>query len=88
VARRPGLFGVMRPSTYLRQQALTKGVFGGRKSWMVIAVFAYSPRLLRRLFGRTEVLVAREPLRSGQVLRIEGLGDLTKAERKAIRKGR
>jgi len=88
VARRLGLIGVMRPSTYLREQSLRKGILGGRKSWMVVAVFAYSPRLLRRLFGRSEVLVAREPLRSGQVLRIEGLGELTKAERKAIRKGR
>jgi hypothetical protein len=34
------------------------------------------------------VMVAREPLRSGQILRLEGLGDLTKAERKAIRKAR
>jgi multisubunit Na+/H+ antiporter MnhG subunit len=88
MARRVGLFGFLKPSVYLRQQAMTKGVFGGNKSWMVIAVFAYSPRLLRRLFGRTEVLVAREPVRSGQILRIEGLGDLTKAERKAIRKAK
>lgn len=82
------MIGVLRPSTYVREQALTKGILGGRKSWMVIAVFAYSPRLLRRLFGRAEVTVAREPLRPGQVLRLEGLGDLTKAERKAIRKAR
>jgi hypothetical protein len=88
VARRLGLVGVMRPSVYLRQQALRRGVLGGRKSWMVVAVFVYSPRLLRRLFGRSEVLVAREPMRSGQILRIEALGDLSKAERKAIRKGK
>jgi hypothetical protein len=88
MARRIGLFGFLKPSTYLRQQAMTKGVFGGNKSWMVIAVFAYSPRLLRRLFGRSEIVVAREPLRSGQILRIEGLGELSKAERKAIRKAK
>lgn len=82
------MFGFLKPSVYVRQQALTRGVFGGSKSWMVIAVFAYSPRLLKRLLGRTEVMVAREPLRSGQILRLEGLGDLTKAERKAIRKAR
>ncbi|MFZ4720807.1 MAG: hypothetical protein ACOYMR_15385 [Ilumatobacteraceae bacterium] len=86
--RRVGLVGVIRPKTLLREQALTRGVLGGNKSWIVIAVFVYAPRLLRRLFGRSEVLVAREPLRSGQVLRVTGLGDLTKAERKAIRKAR
>lgn len=85
---RVSLFGFLKPSTYVRHQALIKGVFGGNKSWIVIAVFAYSPRLLRRLYGRTEVLVTREPLRSGQILRLEGLGDLTKAERKAIRKAK
>jgi hypothetical protein len=88
MARRVGLFGFLKPSVYLRQQAMTKGVLGGNKSWIVIAVFAYSPKLLRRLFGRSEVLVAREPLRSGQIMRIEGLGDLSKAERKAIRKAK
>jgi hypothetical protein len=88
VARHIGLIGVMKPTVYLRQRAFAKGVVGGSKSWMVIAVFAYAPRLLRRLFARTEVVVAREPLRSRQILRLEGLGDLTKAERKAIRKAR
>jgi hypothetical protein len=82
------LFGFLKPSVYVRQQALTRGVFGGSKSWMVIAVFAYSPRLLKRLLGRTEVTVAREPMRPGQVLRIEALGNLTKAERAAIRKSK
>jgi hypothetical protein len=88
VARRFGLIGVIKPSTYIREQALTRGVLGGSKSFMVIAVFAFAPRLLRRLFGRSEVLVAREPMKSGQILRIEALGDLSKAERKAIRKAK
>jgi hypothetical protein len=85
VARRVGAYGLFRPSVLLRRQALSKGVLGGNRTWMV---FVYSPRLLRRLFGREEVVVAREPLRSGQTLRLQGLGDLTKAERKAIRKAR
>jgi multisubunit Na+/H+ antiporter MnhG subunit len=88
VARRVGVFGFLKPSVYLRQQAITRGVFGGSRSFVVLAVFLYFPRLLRRLLGRTEVLVAREPMRSGQILRIEALGDLSKAERKAIRKAR
>ncbi|MEN9646320.1 MAG: hypothetical protein RL238_2989 [Actinomycetota bacterium] len=88
MARRVGAYGLFRPSVLLRRQALSKGVLGGNRTWMVIAVFVYSPRLLRRLFGREEVVVAREPLRSGQTLRLQGLGDLTKAERKAIRKAR
>ncbi len=83
-----GLFGFLKPSAYIRQQAVTRGVLGGSKRWMVIAVLAYSPRLVRRLLGRTEMVVAREPMRSGQILRIEALGDLPRAERKAMRRSK
>jgi len=63
-------------------------VLGGRKSWMVIFVFMATPRLMRRLLGRTEVVVARERLLPGQFLRVEALPQLSKAEQKAIRKGK
>lgn len=86
--RHVSMFGFFKPSVYMRQQAITRGIFGGSKSWMVLGVFVFFPRLLRRLFAREEIVVAREPLRSRQVIRLEALGDLTKAERKAIRKAR
>jgi hypothetical protein len=55
---------------------------------MVLAVFLWAPRLTRRAFGRTEEVVAVERLRPGQIVRIEALTNLTKAERKAIRKAK
>lgn len=72
----------------LKRNAMRKGVLGGNKSWMVLFVFLYTPSLMRRVFGRTEVLLAREELKPGQFVRVQALGELPKAERKAIRKGR
>lgn len=72
----------------LKRNAVRKGVLGGNKSWMVLFVFLYTPSLMRRVFGRTEVLLAREELKPGQFVRVQALGELPKAERKAIRKAR
>jgi hypothetical protein len=72
----------------LRRAALRKGVLGGNKSWMVLFVFLSTPTLMRKVFGRTEVLLAREKLLPGQFVRVQALGDLPKAERKAVLKAK
>jgi hypothetical protein len=79
---------MMSPMFYLRRTAVQKGALGGNKSWMVLLVFLYAPRLMRRVFGRTEVVIARERLLPGQFMRLEALPQLSKAERKAIKKGK
>jgi hypothetical protein len=84
VARKVGLVGFLKPTTYLRRHAVTKGVMGGSKGWVVLAVLLWSPRLTKRVLGRSEQVVAREKLKSGQFVSIEALGSLPKAERKAI----
>ena len=88
MARRRRGIGSLSPSYVLRRAALRKGVLGGNKSWMVLFVFLSTPTLMRKVFGRTEVLLAREQLKPGQFIRLEGLGELPKAERKAIRKAK
>jgi hypothetical protein len=50
---------------------------------MVVGVFVYAPRLLRRLGGRTEQVVAIERLLPGEFVRIEALRAPTRAERNA-----
>lgn len=84
---RPRAPRVFAPMTYLRRNAVRKGLLGGNKSWMVLMVFLYAPRLTRRAFGRHEVVVAREKLERGQFVRVEALPQLNKADRKAIKKG-
>jgi hypothetical protein len=79
---------MLRPKTYLRRYSVTKGLLGGSKTWMVLAVFLWAPHVTKRAFGRTEEVVAVERLRPGQFVRIEALTNLTKSERKAIRKAK
>jgi hypothetical protein len=86
--RRVGLVGFVAPSKWMRSHALYRGFLGGSKSWVVIGVFLYAPKLTKQLFGRVERVVATERLLPGQFVRIEALGPLSKAERKAIRKAK
>ena len=83
VRRGPSL---LSPTGYLRYHAVRKGLWGGSRVWMVIGVFVYAPRLLRRLGGRNEEIIATERLLPGQFVRIEALRTPTRAERKAAKR--
>ena len=83
VRRGPSL---LSPTGYLRYHAVRKGLWGGSRLWMVVGVFVYAPRLLRRLGGRTEQVVALERLKPGEFVRIEALRTPTRAERKAAQR--
>jgi hypothetical protein len=83
VRRGPSL---LSPTGYLRYHAVRKGVWGGSRLWMVVGVFVYAPRLLRRLGGRTEEVVATERLLPGEFVRIEALRAPSRAERKAAKR--
>lgn len=81
--RRPGL---LSPTAFLRRGALYKGVFGGSRGWMVIGAALWGPRLVKRVLGRSEEVLAVEKLKSGQFVRIEALRPPTRRERKAARR--
>lgn len=57
----------------LRRNALYKGLFGGARGWMVVGAVLWAPRVLKRLFGRNEEVVATETLKPGQFVRIEAI---------------
>ncbi len=78
--RKPSL---LSPSAYLRRGALYKGLFGGRRGWMAVGAMLWTPRLLKRLLGRNEEVVATEKLKPGQFVRLEAIAPPTKRERKA-----
>jgi hypothetical protein len=48
----------------------------------------WAPRLLKRLLGRNEQVVATEVLKPGQVLRLEAIAPQTRAERRVTRRAR
>jgi hypothetical protein len=77
---------ILSPTGYLRYHAVRKGVWGGSRAWMIIGVVVYAPRLVRRLGGRSEEVIATERLLPGQFVRIEALRNPTRAERKAAKR--
>lgn len=88
MARRRSRLGLLSPTLWLKRNALRKGLLGGRAAWTVVLVFLYTPKLLKRIFGRTEESLGREKLEPGQFVRVEALTGLSKPERKAILKAK
>jgi hypothetical protein len=53
---------------YVRRTAVAKGVLGGNRMWMAVAVVIYGRRLLRRVAGRVSETVYCEELAPGETL--------------------
>jgi hypothetical protein len=50
---------------------------------MAVGAMLWTPRLLKRLLGRNEEVVATEKLKPGQFVRLEAIAPPTRRERKA-----
>ncbi len=85
MARRARL---LSPTALLRRSALYKGVLGGNRGWMAVGAVLWGPRLMRRMFGKQEEVVAVERLTAGQFVRLESIKPPTRRERKAARRAR
>ena len=81
-----GKSSLLSPSAVLRQRSLQRGLFGGHRGWMAVGVLMWTPRLLRRLMGRNEELIATERLRPGQSIQLEALKPPTRRELKAAKR--
>ena len=73
-----------RLNVFLRQGALHKGLLGGSRAWRGLFFAMYGVRMIRKMFGKTQEVVATEKLRPGQVLRLEAVEPLTRRERKSV----
>jgi hypothetical protein len=82
-ARRPRL---LSPTAFLRRSAVYKGLLGGSRGWLAVGAVFWLPRLLKRLFGRTEEVVATEKLVAGEFVRLEAVRPPTRRERRAGRR--
>ncbi len=74
--------GALSPIAALRRNALYKGLLGGSRGWLAVGAFVWGPRLLKKVLGRTEQLVAKEVLKPGQTLCIEAIEPQSRAQRK------
>ena len=52
----------------MRQNALSKGFYGGRKGWLFVGILLWAPRVAKRMFGRTEETLTLEKLAPGQTV--------------------
>jgi hypothetical protein len=83
VARRPGL---LSPVAALRRNGLYKGLLGGSRGWMAVGAVVWAPRLMKKLLGRNEQIVATEVLKPGQAIRLEAIAPPTRRDRRAARR--
>ena len=79
---------LLSPTAMLRHNALSQGVFGGRRGWMVIGAFLWGPRLVKRFMGRQEEVLTTERLKPGEAVTITAVRPLSRAERKAAARAR
>jgi hypothetical protein len=82
VARSKKAKSSLNPLTLARHNALYKGLLGGNRTWLVIGAVVWAPRLMKRLLGKNEEIVATEKLLPGSSIRITALPQRTKADRK------
>jgi hypothetical protein len=85
-ARRRGVKSVLNPFNLWRRNALYKGLLGGDRTWLLIGAVVWAPRLVKRLLGRNEEIVATEKLLPGMSLRITPLPQKTRADRKRYKR--
>ncbi|MEO5725043.1 MAG: hypothetical protein ABIQ39_17065 [Ilumatobacteraceae bacterium] len=78
--------GLFSPLSIVRHNALYKGALGGQRGWLIIGALVWAPRLVKRVLGRNEVIVATEKLVAGQVLRLEVLPQQTRSQRRTFRR--
>jgi hypothetical protein len=74
------------PTAALRRNALYKGLFGGSRGWLAVGAVVWGPRLMKRLLGRNEKVVATEVLKPGQSLYLETIPQQTREQRRAARR--
>jgi len=80
---------LVRPSVFVRRQAMYKGVLGNSWFWRVIAGFVFGRSLLKRVFGRQPEHLGRVELRPDRAMMIQTITPLSRRERRrAQRAGR
>ena len=73
-----------RLTKFLRYGALHKGLLGGSPGWRTIFFLMFGGRIVKRMTGKVEQIVATEKLKPGQLLQLEAIKPLTRREKKAV----
>lgn len=71
---------------FLRYGALHKGLLGGSPGWRTVFFLMFGGRMLKKMTGKVEQIVATETLKPGQLIQVEAIEPLTRREKKALRR--
>lgn len=64
---------------------MSRGLFGGERSWMILGALLWAPRLARKFGGKSEQYVLTERLEPGDTLVLRTISRRTRAERQALK---
>lgn len=78
------LRSAISPSSYIRKQAIVRGVMGGSRTWLILGGTFWGVRILRQVMN-SDRLIATEILKPGQAIQIEALLDRSVSPRKSKR---
>lgn len=81
--RRPAL---LSPTAWLRRTALTKGVLGGQRAWMIAGGVVWGLRLARRAVAGSEETAAVETMRPGETITIRTIAPQSRRDRRSARR--
>jgi hypothetical protein len=77
---------IFSPFVLLRRNSLYKGLLGGDRTWVLVGAVVWLPRLVKKAFGRTPEVVTIEKLPPGQAIRIQAIPQVTRQQRRAIKR--
>jgi hypothetical protein len=70
----------------IRRASLYKGFLGGSRGWRAVGLLFWGTRLVKRVFGHNEEIVATDVLKPGQFVRIEAIPVPSRRQRRAARR--
>jgi hypothetical protein len=76
---------LLKPSVLLRRNALYRGLLGGSRGWMAVGAVMFGTRLLRRIAGKHDEVLAVDKLKPGQAIRVDAIPPASRRGRRAAR---
>ena len=72
-------------NNFIRQGALHQGLLGDSRGWRAVFFGVFGLRMMRKMFGKTEEIVATEKIEPGHLLQLVAIAPPTRKERKAAK---
>jgi hypothetical protein len=77
---------LLSPTAYLRRGAFYKGLLGGSRGWLAIGTVLWAPRVVKRILGRNEEVLATETLKPGQGIVLQTIPPVTRRQKRRAKR--